>query len=143
MAVSFASLFVAAVVVRAMKYVMKGGFHEEDSEEDEDDVRKIVLHSIAAVESGGKHMIHEAEGGVDHVSTDVLPAVVKAVETTSRRGIQAVEDTSRRGIQAVEKTKRRIIEEAEESVDNISVVIDEALDEAEEGVESVFEALGV
>ncbi len=123
MAVSFASLFIAAVVVRAIKYVIKGGqgFYEEDSEEDEDDVRKIVLHGIAAAEGGGKHMIHEAEDGVVHVSTTVLPAVAKAVEDTSSR----------------------IIEEAEDGVDNVSVAIDEALDEAEDGVIGVLDAMGI
>lgn len=156
MAVSFASLFVAAVVVRAIKYVIKGGhgLHEEDSEEDEDDVRKIVLHGIAAAESGGKHMIHEAEDGVVHVSTTVLPAVAKAVgetstrsiqvvESTGRRGVEAVASTGRHGVLAVESTRRRIIEEAGDGVDNISVEIDKALDEAEDGVIGALEAMGI
>ena len=47
------------------------------------------------------------------------------------------------GIASVESGGRRIIDEAGDGVDHVSMVIDDALDEAEEGVERVFDAMGV
>jgi len=84
----------------------------------------VALWAIKHVIKGGKRRLDEEHDEQEEDDDDVGKFVLH-------------------GIASVESGGRRIIDEAGDGVDHVSMVIDDALDEAEEGVERVFDAMGV